>query len=94
MQKESAKLIGDAAVMLSVGTGVTTFAGNSWLTHLNNNAPAYGVLLTLIFGLCGIAFYVLSYKKATLADKNAIELASLRSEVSRMRRVVDDENIG
>ena len=72
MQPESAKLLGDAAVMLSLGTGVTTVAGNSWLSYLNNNAPAYGVLLTLIFGLCGIAFYVLSYKKATLADKNAI----------------------
>ena len=91
MQPDSAKLIGDVAVTLSLGTGVTTVAGNSWLSHLNYNAPAYGVLLTLLFGLCGVAFYILSYKKATLSDKNAIELASLRSEVARMRKVIDND---
>jgi len=90
MQPDSAKHIADVAVALSLGTGVTTFAGNSWLSHLNDNAPAYGVILTLIFGLCGIAFYIISYRKATLADKNAIELVSLRSEVARLRRSMDE----
>lgn len=98
MQQESAKLLGDAAVMISVGTGVTTAAGNDWLTHLNNNAPAYGVLMTLVFGLCGIAFYILSYKKQTLADTNAAELAAnagematLKKEVDRLTKIIDDK---
>lgn len=82
MKQESAKLIADVAVTLSLGTGVATGAGSSWLSHLNENAPAYGVLLTLFFGLCGVIFYIMSYRKSILADANAEKIQDLQSRLN------------
>ena len=54
--------------MSAVGTGASSYFG--LFTFINENAPGIGVLLSLVFGVVGLIFYYLTWKKATLADNN------------------------
>ncbi len=68
MKQESVKHLADGATTLAVSTGASSYFG--WFTFINTNAPGIGVLLSLVFGVVGLIFYYLTWKKSTLADSN------------------------
>ena len=68
MKQESAKLLADGATLSAVSTGASSYFG--WFTFVNANAPGIGVLLSLVFGLIGVVFYILNHRKTLLAEKN------------------------
>ena len=68
MKQESVKHLADGATTLAVSTGASSYFG--WFTFLNSNAPGIGVLLSLVFGVIGLVFYYLTWRKSTLADDN------------------------
>lgn len=80
---ESARNIADVAMTVTAVTG----AGSSWLGYLNNNAAGIGVVMTFFFGVCGVTFYVLSYRKASLADVNAVKVAALESKIDQLLEI-------
>ena len=72
MKQEITKVFADGAVTLAVGGGVATKLG--WFAFINANAQALGFMVSCIFGIIGTIFYVLTYIKSTLADKNEKKL--------------------
>ena len=80
LNQETSKHIADVAMAVTTVTG----AGSSWLGYLNNNAAGIGVIMTFFFGVCGVAFYVMSYRKATLADANAIKVEALEGKIDQL----------
>ncbi len=68
MKQESVKALADGAIISAVSTGANSYFG--WFTFINANAPGIGVLLSLVFGVVGLVFYYLTWKKSTLADTN------------------------
>ena len=77
------KVIGDGALPLAVGTGTVTTTG-SFLGFLNGNAPAIGILLTLVFGCIGIYF---QWKRSrnTKPDANEKLIFELRKELTEIK---------
>lgn len=65
----------DGATTLAVSTGISAKAG--WLDFVNVYAPAIGAMASVFFGVAGLIFYVMTWKKSTQADKNTKDLKSL-----------------
>lgn len=72
MKQETLKHLGDGAIISAVSTGAINKLG--WLSYLNENAGGIGLIITTFFGLIGLFFYYLTWKKSILADVNKIEL--------------------
>lgn len=68
MKQESLKHIADGAMISAVGSGTSSYF--DWFAFINTNASGVGVILSFIFGVAGIIFYILTWKKQTLADEN------------------------
>ena len=68
MKQETGKLLADGATISAVSTGASSYFG--WFDFVNANAPGIGILLSFFFGVIGLIFYWLTWKKATLADEN------------------------
>ena len=73
MKQESVKHLADGATISAVSTGASSYFG--WFTFVNENAPGIGVLLSFFFGVIGLIFYWLTWKKSMLAEANKKELA-------------------
>lgn len=96
MKQETVKHFADGATISAVGTGASSYFG--WFSFINDNAPGIGVLLSLIFGVIGIVFYYMTWKKATLADDNKKELSEhsvkLDSHIKETRKEFKEINNG
>ena len=68
MKQESVKHLADGATISAVGSGASSYFG--WFTFINANAAGIGVLLSFFFGVIGLIFYWLTWRKSTLADEN------------------------
>lgn len=71
MKQETVKHIADGATLSAVGSGASSYF--EWFTFINANAPGIGILLSFFFGVIGLVFYWLTWKKSTLADSNKKE---------------------
>ena len=80
MKQESVKHLADGATISAVSTGASSYFG--WFTFINENAPGIGVLLSFFFGVIGLIFYYLTWKKSTLAETNKKELDSNKKELA------------
>lgn len=87
MKQESVKHLADGATTLAVSTGASSYFG--WFTFINANAPGIGVLLSLVFGLIGLVFYYLNWKKSILADDNKDRLDTHIEETREEFRIVN-----
>ena len=74
MKLENVKHLADGATISAVGSGASSYFG--WFEFVNDNAAGIGVLLSFFFGTIGLIFYWLTWKKATLADENKVNLTS------------------
>jgi len=72
MKQEVMQAVAHSATAAAVGTGAGNYLG--WFAFINTNAPGIGVLLSCFFGVSGLIFYVLTWRKSTLADENKREL--------------------
>jgi hypothetical protein len=72
VKQESVKHLADGATTLAVGSGASSYFG--WFVFVNNNAAGIGVLLSFFFGVIGLIFYWLTWRKSTLADENKTKL--------------------
>jgi hypothetical protein len=72
VKQESVKHLADGATTLAVGSGASSYFG--WFVFVNNNAAGIGVLLSFFFGVVGLIFYWLTWRKSTLADENKTKL--------------------
>lgn len=83
MKQETAKALEDGAKALTATTGIGTSAG-SVLGFLNGNAPALGLLLTLIFGVIGV--WMQYSRNKTMSDKSdaELEIARLQAKLKEM----------
>ena len=88
MKQESVKHLADGATTLAVSAGASSYF--EWFTFLNANAPGIGVLLSLVFGLIGLIFYYLNWKKSTLADDNKDRLDAHIEETREEFKVVNN----
>lgn len=68
MKQETLKHLADGATISAVSTGIANKLG--WFHFINENAAGIGVLLTAFFGIVGLVFYYLTWKKSTLSDEN------------------------
>lgn len=75
MRQETAKALEGGAKALTATTGIGTSAG-SVLGFLNGNAPALGLLLTLIFGC--ISVYYQHKRNQKLGEKHDAEREIMR----------------
>ena len=75
MKQETLKHFGDGAIISAVSTGAVNKLG--WLHYLNENAGGIGLMVTTFFGLIGMVFYYLTWKKSTQSDQNKKELTEL-----------------
>lgn len=71
MKQEITKHIADGATLSAAGLGASSYF--EWFVFINANAPGIGILLSFMFGVIGLVFYWLTWKKATLADSNKKE---------------------
>ena len=74
MKQETGKLLADGATISAVSTGASSYFG--WFDFINANAPGIGILLSFFFGVIGLIFYWLTWKKSTLAESNKKDLAN------------------
>lgn len=79
MKQETLKTLADGATISAISTGVSVRAG--WLDVVNTYAPAIGAIATVFFGLIGILFYYLTYKKGTQADENKKDITDLQESL-------------
>lgn len=84
MNSGTEKALGDGATALAITAGGTTTAG-SFLGFLNGNAPAIGLLLTLVFGVFGIYFQWKRAKTSAQSEENKREIERLNEELRRLR---------
>ena len=90
MKQESLKHLADGATISAVSTGAGNYLG--WFGFINENAPGIGVLLSMFFGICGVVFYVISYRKATVADDNAKKIDQLAEMIQRLSKEGKDDS--
>jgi len=88
VKQESVKHLADGATTLAVSAGASSYF--DWFTFINSNAPGIGVLLSLIFGLIGLIFYYLNWKKSTLADDNKNRLDDYTEKTDSRFKKLDD----
>jgi len=88
VRQESVKHLADGATALAVSIGANSYLG--WFTFINTNAPGIGVLLSLIFGLIGLVFYILNWRKLSLADDNKGRLDDHIKKTEKGFKKVDD----
>lgn len=89
MKQETLKHFADGATISAVSTGVVNKLG--FLHYLNVNAAGIGVLLTAFFGLIGLVFYYLTWKKSTQADQNKKDLSSLECAFSEHKTETNNQ---
>lgn len=94
MKQELTKGIADGATTLAVSAGASSYFG--WFTFINDNAPAIGILLSFFFGVSGLVFYWLTWKKSILADENKIEILKQGEKLDHHIQETRDEfkNVG
>ena len=78
MKQETLKALADGATISAISTGVSVRIG--WLDVINEYAPAIGAIATVFFGLIGLLFYYLTYKKGTQADENKRDISDLKDD--------------
>ena len=79
MKQETLKALADGATISAISTGVSVRIG--WLDVINEYAPAIGAIATVFFGLIGLLFYYLTYKKGTQADENKRDITDLQESL-------------
>jgi len=89
VKQESVKALADGATISAVSTGASSYFG--WFTFVNANAPGIGVLLSMVFGVVGLIFYYLTWKKSTLADSNRDRLDEHIIETRDEFKKLDDK---
>lgn len=89
MKQELTRAFADGATTLAVSAGASSYFG--WFTFINDNAPAIGIMLSFFFGMAGLIFYWLTWKKATLADTNKIELLQQGEKLDQHIQETRDE---
>jgi len=72
VKTDTVRHFADGATTLAVGSGASSFFG--WFTFINEYAPGIGVILSFIFGVIGLIFYYLTWRKTTLANENKKDL--------------------
>lgn len=84
MKSVNGKVLEDGAKALTATSGIGTSAG-SMLGFLNGNAPALGLLLTLIFGC--ISVYYQHKRNQKLDEKHDAEreIARLQAKLKQMQ---------
>ena len=78
MNSEILKTSADGATTLAVGLGASSYLGA--FDFINTNAPGIGIILSFVFGVIGLFFYWLTWKKSTLADENKKDLEDFKTD--------------
>ena len=92
MKQESAKIIADSAMISAIGVGSSIF---SWVDFANANAGVLGLILSAFFGTCGVIFYIMSYRKQTLAEENKNKMNDMAKQMQKQsKRIRQLENNG
>ena len=83
MKNAAVKALEDGAIPLATATAATTATG-SWLGVINGNAPAIGLLLTLIFGGVGL-YFQWKRSRESKADANEKLIHELQQEIKLLK---------
>lgn len=86
MNSGTEKALGDGATALAITAGGTTSVG-SFFGFLNGNAPAIGLLMTLVFGLIGVYF---QWQRVNKADKSSENRDMIDEQAKEIERLHDE----
>lgn len=91
MKQESLTLAGHAASGLTVGISGANKMG--WFDFISANASGISVILGCCSLISAICFYIISYRKHTLADENKKTLAFTKDALASTDKKLDNHII-
>jgi len=79
VKQQTGEALAHGTTGLAISSGASSYFG--WFIFINDNAPAIGVLLSGFFGFAGLIFYILTWRKSTLADQNKEDLEGINNKL-------------
>ena len=80
MSTDTLNSLGNGSFVLAVLAGMGTSVAST-ISFLNDNAPAFGIILTFIFGVVGVIFQSVNKNNA---DKNKAEIDKLKADNDKL----------
>ena len=74
-----------------IATATTLGAGSSYLGWIGHHSAALGVIMSFCFGVIGMIFYYLNYRKATKADNNEQRIKALELLNRELEREINNK---